>query len=87
LRGALGNGLARAERESRVLALLEFDELAKMAGFLQVGEELLGSLLENDGLVTEREECVFEVVKLWMKAGVGGRMRGSGLEAQWRAGA
>ena len=43
---------------------------------MEVGEEAPGSLLANDGLVTEREERVFEAVVRWMK---GGEVRGSKL--------
>ena len=72
----LGSGLGRVERASRELALREFDEFARTARFMEVGEEALGSLLDDDGLVTEREERVFEAVVRWMK---GGEVRGSGL--------
>ena len=75
-----GSGLVRVERASRELALREFDEFAGTAGFMEVGEEALGSLLDDDGLVTEREERVFEAVVRWMKGGEGcGGVRGSEL--------
>ena len=74
-----GSGLERVARASRELALREFDEFARTAGFMEVGEEVLGSLLEDDGLWTEREERVFEGVVRWMKGGEGAEARGSGL--------
>jgi hypothetical protein len=74
-----GSGLAVAARASRDLALRRFDQFTKTEGFLEVGEEVLGSLLDDDGLVTEREECVYEGVVRWMKGGEGGGVRGVGL--------
>ena len=74
-----GSGLVRVERESRELALREFDEFARTAGFMEVGEEVLGSLLDDDGLWTESEERVFEWVVRWMKGGGKGVVRGLGL--------
>jgi WD40 repeat protein len=74
-----GSGLVRVERASRELALREFDEFARTAGFMGLGEEVLGSLLEDDGLCTEREELVYEGVARWMKEGEGRDVRGSGL--------
>ena len=68
-----------ASRLSRELALREFDEFAGTAGFMEVWEEALGSLLDDDGLVTEREERVFEAVVHWMKGLEGGEVRGSVL--------
>ena len=51
-----GSGLVRLERASRKLALREFDQFAESAGFMEVSEEVLGSLLDNDGLVSESED-------------------------------
>ena len=75
-----GSGLERVARASREVALREFDEFARTAGFMEVGEEALGSLLEDDGLWTEGEERVYEGVVRWMEGqGEGGEGRGSGL--------
>jgi len=74
-----GSGLVRVERASRELALRSFDDFARTAGFMEVGEEVLGSLVEDDGLWTEGEERVYEGVMRWMKGGEGGAVRGSGL--------
>ena len=74
----LGSGLVRVERASREVALREFDEFARTAGFMEVGEEALGSLLDDDRLVTEREERVFEAVVRWIRAGREGASGGRG---------
>ena len=78
-----GSGLVRLERASRELALREFDALARTEGFLELSEENLGSLLDDDGLVSESEELVFESLVRWMKAGAGAppgaELRGEGL--------
>ena len=74
-----GSGLARVERASRELALREFDEFAGTAGFIELGEEVLGMLLDDDELTTEREERVFDGVVRWIKGASGGEVRGSGL--------
>ena len=72
-----GSGLVRLERASRELALREFDQFAECAGFMDVSEEVLGSLLDDDGLVSESEERVLKGVVRWMTGG--GAMRGEGL--------
>jgi WD40 repeat protein len=76
---ACGSGLVQLERASRKLALREFDQFAKCAGFMDVSEEVLGSLLDDDGLVSESEERVLKGVVRWMKGGGGGVIRGEGL--------
>jgi hypothetical protein len=72
-----GSGLVLLERASRKLALREFDQFAESAGFMEVSEEVLGSLLDDDGLVSESEERVLKGVVRWMTGG--GAMRGEGL--------
>ncbi len=67
------------ERASRKLALMEFDQFADVAGFMDVSEEVLGSLLDDDGLVSESEERVLKSVVRWMKGGGGDAMRGEDL--------
>jgi hypothetical protein len=74
-----GSGAGRLERASREMALGAFDEFAATAGFMEVGEEALGSLLDDDELVTEKEERVLEAVVRWMQGGDGGGVRGLGL--------
>jgi hypothetical protein len=73
-----GSGLERLERASRELALRKFDLFAQSDEYMDLGEELLGSLLEDDNLCSEREERVLEVVVRWMKV-KGGAIRGEGL--------
>jgi WD40 repeat protein len=76
-----GSGLVRVDRASRKLALREFDQFAECAGFMEVSEEALGSLLDDDALVSEGEERVLRSVVRWMEGGAGGatRIRGEGL--------
>ena len=76
---SFGSGLERVARASRELALREFDEFSKTAGFMALGEEALGSLLDDDGLTTEKEERVYEGLVRWMKGGGGEGVRGEGL--------
>ena len=73
------SGLERVEKASRAIALRDFDEFARTAGFMDVGEDVLESLLEHEGLRTETEERVYEGVVRWMKGGEGGAWRGLGL--------
>jgi hypothetical protein len=74
------SGLERLQCASRALALREFDAFASSAGFVELGEELLGSLLEDDELRSDSEERVFETVVRWMtRGGVAGAARGGGL--------
>ena len=73
-----GSGLERVKRAGQDLALREFDEFARTAGFMEVGEEARGSLLDDDRLVTEREERVFEAVVRWIRAGREGASGGRG---------
>ena len=74
-----GSGLVRVERASRELALREFEQFSTTSGFMEIGEEILGSLLDDDGLMTAREENVFEGVVRWMQGGDEGELRGTGL--------
>ena len=77
---SIGSGLQRVENGSRNLALKQFDAFAKTAGFLALDEYVLGSLLEDDGLTTEKEERVYESLVRWMKGGEAGKaLRGEGL--------
>ena len=55
LSGALSGGLDRVERESRDLALSEFDSFSKTRGFLLLEEEQLVSLIEDDDLQAAKE--------------------------------
>jgi hypothetical protein len=66
---ACGSGLARMERAGRAFALREFDRFAETAGFLATSAEALGSLLDDDGLVSESEERVLQAVVRWARGG------------------
>ena len=59
---ASGSGLVRLQTASREMALREFDQFVECAGFMDVSEEVLGSLLDDDGLVSESEERVLKGV-------------------------
>jgi hypothetical protein len=65
-----GSGLVQLDRE------LQF---AESAGFMDVSEEVLGSLLDDDYLVTESEERVFKGLVRWMTRGGGSMIRGEVL--------
>ena len=74
------SGLEGLQCASRALALSDFDAFASSAGFVELDEELLGSLLEDDELRSESEERVFETVVRWMtRGGAAGAVRGGGL--------
>ena len=79
LMGSGGLGLVRAEAAAEAMALGRFEEVAGTEGYLEVGEEALGRLVDDDRLSAGSEERVFECVLRWM-AGVGceGCMRGRG---------
>jgi hypothetical protein len=74
-----GSGLVRLEKASRELALREFDDFAECQGFMDVSEEVLGSLLDDDALVTESQVRMLKNILRWMKGGPGGVTRGEGL--------
>jgi hypothetical protein len=77
------SGLERPTCASRALALSEFDTFAMSADFMELGEELLGSLLDDDDLDSESEEVAFESVLRWMRqGGTAGAVRGGGLMQQ-----
>jgi hypothetical protein len=71
-------GLSRLEEVARRLATKRFEELSKTAGFMGMSEEVLGSVLDDDGLAARNEEAVWEAVAGWMRA-EDGRLRGRGL--------
>ena len=79
LMSSFGSGLERVARTSRELALREFDEFSKTAGFMGLSEEVLGSLLDDDGLTMEKEERVYEGLVRWMNGGDGEGVRGERL--------
>jgi hypothetical protein len=80
-------GLGRVEAAARRLTLDQFEEViaAGTEGYILMGEEVLGSLLDNDELSASREEAVLEAVVGWMKGG-GDELRGRGLLSKIRYG-
>jgi hypothetical protein len=76
-------GLSRLEEAARRLAAKRFEELAETASFMGMKEEVLGSVLDDDGLAAISEEAVWEAVARWMTA-EGGRLRGRGLVGKIR---
>ncbi len=62
------NGLRILHTAARSLALERFEELAGTAGFLQIDEDILDSLINDDELVVTGEESVFGAVVEWFKA-------------------
>ncbi len=63
----------------RKLALKEFDQFAVCEGFMDVSEDVLGSQLHDDGLVSESEELVLQSLVGWMKGGGGCVIRSQDL--------
>ena len=78
-------GLGRVEASARGLALERFEEVAGTAGFMRMDEELVSSLLEDDGLRVSKEEVAFEALVGWMKVG-GCGLRGRGMLQKIRFG-
>ena len=74
-----GGWLEGVKVAARKLAVERFEEVAATDGFLRMSEEMLESLLEEDGLGVGTEEAAFEAAVAWMKAGDAGSLRGRGL--------
>ncbi len=78
LLGSSVGGMTPVEKAAHRMALERFEEVASSDAFLRIGEEALGSLLDDDDLVARSEEHIFESVLRWMKGG-GESLRGRGL--------
>jgi hypothetical protein len=65
--GSRESGLRRVEVVAERLALARFEEVAGTEGFLRLGAEELGILLDADELEADCEERVFECVLRWIK--------------------
>ncbi len=63
---------------ARSIAKERFDKLTQTEGFLRMGEECLGRLLEDDNLASRNEEAVWEALTVWRGAEEG-QVRGRGL--------
>jgi hypothetical protein len=61
-----GASLAALSAAARAYALSNFEDLARTDGFMALGEEALGALLEADELQAASEERVFEALVAWM---------------------
>ena len=62
------HGLRQSKEKAQKLARDRFEELAQTEGFLHMGEEALGRLLDDDDLAARNEEAVWEVLVLWRRA-------------------
>ncbi len=78
LASSFGSGLERVARASQELALREFESFSLTSGFMLLGEDMLGSLLDDHQL-TGTEERVFEGLVRWMKEGGNSVVRGEDL--------
>jgi hypothetical protein len=81
LEGSAVLGLGRAEAAAEGLALEQFGEMARTVGFLGLGEEAIGRLLDADRLQVGSEERLLEGVVRWMAA----RGEGAAREGAVRA--
>ena len=77
-------GLTPVEKAAHRMALERFEDVAATDAFLRIGEDVLGSLLDEDDLVASSEERVFECLLRWMKGAEGGELRGRGLLSRIR---
>jgi hypothetical protein len=77
-------GLTPVEKAAHRLALERFEDVAATEAFLRIGEDVLGSILDEDDLVASCEEHVFECLLRWMKGADGGQLRGRGLLSRIR---
>ena len=76
---AAGRGLDPVEHACRSLALSDFERFARSEGFMHMGEEAVGSLLDSDMLQAAKEERVWEAAARWMRVGQGEGERGAAL--------
>ena len=72
-------GMQHLLSEALKLAVLQFDDFAATVGFMQMEEAVLGSVVDDDRLVSRSEEAVWEAVVEWMR----GAARLAGV-AGWR---
>ena len=72
-------GLSQVEAAAWTIAVEQFDEVCRTAGFMVLDEETVGKLLEEDGLGVVKEEKAFEGLVRWMKDDGGGGLRGRAL--------
>ena len=78
--------LRQVEKAAWEMAVARFDEVSGTAGFMELDEEVLGRLLDSDGLGVRTEEEAFEGLVRWMKGGGGYGLRGRELLRKIRYG-
>ena len=78
-----GCGMRQLEAEARQMAVERFEEFARTAGFIRMGEEELGRVVDDDRLAARTEETVWEAVVGWMRR-AGGMKRGRGVTEKIR---
>ena len=81
-----GLGLGQVEEAAWEMAVRQFDEVCRTAGFMGLDEETVGKLLGEDGLGVRKEEEAFEGLVVWMKGNAGGGLRGRELLGSIRFG-
>ena len=79
-------GLGQVEEVAWGMAIERFDQVSKTGGFMGLDEEIVGKLLEEDGLGVVKEEEAFEGLVGWMKGDAGGGLRGKELLGKIRFG-
>ena len=72
-------GSTPVEKAAHRMALNRFEEVAATEAFLRIGEDVLCSLLDDDNLLANSEEQIFECSLRWMKAHDSGGLRGKEL--------
>ena len=60
-------GLRQLKEGALKMAAERFEEFATTAGFMRMGEEALGSVVDDDWLIARNEEVVWEAVVGWMR--------------------
>ena len=76
--GSRALGLRRLEEAALGMVMERFEEVAGTAGYVGLEEEVLGRVLEDEGLGVRSEERAYEGLVRWMRGGEGG-LRGRGL--------
>ena len=66
-----GCGMRRLEAEALKMAAERFEEFARTAGFMQIGSDALGSMLDDDRLVARNEEALWGAVVEWKRGAAG----------------
>ena len=70
-----GCGMRRLEAKALKMAAERFEEFARTAGFMRIGWEVLGSMLDGDRLVARNEEVVREAVVEWKRGAAAVRQK------------